>query len=427
MAVRDGLERLSRLGVAFGAGALRDFASRFERPEEILAGAAAFLEAVEQDGTLDRLTPEQFARFRLLRGNLSLLTCLGEGPLLTFPEAARVYDVAARTIPDVLAAQVAAYFPGLAGCLTACRPGATPADVDKIWFEDVKTGMLRATTGVYHLRGRDAAGPFRLVLKRTDAALERIIAGMLEDVFGLQSVRVLWCGPVYSALALLEGASLREISGNPLSEPRRRCWDSRTLGGLARELGREAAVGWKCRLWSRHGGNIIATCPERLEHSEFVRIDFGQSLLPVRNPYTEAVMPLWHLRRFFPGEGNLAYETPEVYLPIWEGWAEVSRRAAAGIGQIARHLEAAVGLAVPEMEGELVPATVTRDHVEGLLRRLRQAPPAEVEFDQFYNSFYQGFWQVLGWSEYRPPAQLGRDWAGGDLDGLLQPRSWICV
>ena len=430
MAESDGLEKLSRLGVSCNAGALRRFANRIGQPERILEGMATFLETVEQDGALDGLNPEQYARFRLLRGNLTLLTGLFDGPLLTFPESARIYEIAARTIPEVLHAQLAAFFPGLAACLSACRPGGAAVDtpgpgIDKIWFEDVKTGLLGATTGVYHLLGRDARGSFRLVLKRTDASMERVVAGLLEDVFGITCVRVLWAGPIFSVLELVAGASLREISGNPLSEPRRRKWSGGELATVARELGREAALCWKCRLWSRHSGNIVATRPERLPEADFVRIDFGQSLLPVRNPYTEAVMPLWHLRRFFPGEGNGPYEDEEVYRAIWAGWAEVCRTAARQAPRIARHLAEAVGLPVPEMTGELAPAEVSPGHVAELVRKLRRPPPAEEEFDLLYNRFYLGFWQVYGWREYRPPSDSGREWAAGDLDGLLQPRPWI--
>ena len=120
----------------------------------------------------------------LLR-NLGLFRDLRDAPLLQFPPGSPVFRRAARTIPWVLEAQLQAFFPDLPAVLHRLEPEVPPDGppldaVADIGFEDVKTGVMGATTGVYHLSLAPAAGAGRLVLKKTDMRIERAVAEWLD-------------------------------------------------------------------------------------------------------------------------------------------------------------------------------------------------------------------------------------------------------
>ena len=362
--------------------------------------------------------------------HLPLLTDLAGGALLRFPPGASVWAVAARVAPTLVAAQLNAVFPGLADVLPQLCPSLrapvnlaeTVADVA---WEDVKTGVMGATTGAFHVRLGGAVAGQRLVLKQMDMAVERVLAAMVTGVFGLASVEILWTGPAWSAMRPVSGRSLRDISGNPLTELRRKCWHPAAVARVAEELGRESALAWTCRLFGRHSGNLIATNPADLADGGYVRIDFGQSLLPSRNRYLEAVMPLWHLRRFFPAEGTGGYEEPPVVAAVARGFTKITAAARRARAAVARHLRAAVGLPLPEMAGEAADPRVEAAHVDAVVADLAAGPEPVAAFNELYNRFYQGFWQVHGWQEYRPPADHRQELSADEFHGLLPERDWI--
>lgn len=402
------------------------FLQSFPDPESVAAGVTRF--AQECPGELLGRKPVGGEPFLLK--NPALLTDTHRGRLLHFPPGSTVFTLAASCIPWILERQLEEFFPGLPAMLEGILPGVEPLlpmlDIlTSLHFEDVLTGVMGATTGVYHARFRTGAGSLHLVLKRTDMSLERVLARLLEDVLDLSAVQVLRTGSSYSIMAPVPGLSLRAMTGNPLTEPRRRGWSHAEMIRLARISGEESALAFYLGYYSRHSGNLVACDPSDLTESPMVRIDFGQSLLPSRNRWIEAIMPLWHLRRFFPGDGNDPYEDRELVANLFEGFRSVREKAEKRIGDVERILTEAVGLPIPEMEGELrEPAIVRPDHVEKILNRLTSGRPAEDDFDAIYNRFYQDFWQVPGWMEYHAPRDRSIDLDPGDFDGLVSPRPW---
>lgn len=374
--------------------------------------------------------PAEFLSDTFQARHLPLLTDRAGAALLRFPPGSPVFAVAVRTAPTLVAVQLEAAFPGLAEVLPRlCPSRSAPVNlaeaVADVTWEDVKTGVMGATTGAFHVRLAPAAGGGRLVLKQMDMAVERVLAAMVTGVFGLAAVEILWTGPAWSAMLPVAGRSLRDVSGNPLTEPRRKCWGPAALTRVAEELGREAALAWTCRLFGRHSGNLIATHPAELADSGYVRIDFGQSLLPSRNRYLEAVMPLWHLRRFFPAEGTGGYEEPSVYAAVARGFTGIAAAARRARAAVARHLAAAVGLPLPEMDGEAPDPRVTSAHVATVVAELEAGPEPAAAFNELYTRFYQGFWQVHGWQEHLPPADHRQELSADEFHGLLPERTWI--
>jgi hypothetical protein len=420
---------LDEAGVPYPSRGMERFLAAFDHPADVARGVAAFVREGTAPDAGRPLDPHGLSRDAFLLHNFGLLRDIQEGSLLRFPDGSPVFRLAARTIPWIVAAQVEAIFPGLPTILGRIQPGVDPATplldlVEDLVFEDVKTGVMGATTGVYHLKlsGRGAAR--RYVLKRTDMAIERAVAEMLADVFGMDTVEVLWTSPGYSVMTPVAGVSLRDLSGNPLTEPRRHRWTPADVARVARALGEEAALAEHCWLYSRHSGNVLADRPEGLAESSFVRIDFGQALLPTREPYIEAVMPLWHLRRFFPGDGNDGYENPDIYRSVAAGYIHVAERARRATVRIREHLEQAVGLPLPEMAAESRNPVVEAGHVAALLQALDRPPSPEEAFQRLYNRFYLDFWQVAGWQEYRPPRDRAFEWNGIEYEDLLTPRRW---
>jgi len=424
---------LRRIFAAWGhpvdEAAVARFLAGFTDP----AAAAREMVAFAQAGAAGELgipfDPSAFLSDTFQTRHLPLLTDRAGAALLRFPPGSRVFAVAVRTAPTLVAVQLEAAFPGLAEALLRLCPSVSApvnlaeAVADVAW-EDVKTGVMGATTGAFHVRLGEAGGG-RLVLKQMDMAVERVLAAMVTDVFGLAAVEILWTGPAWSAMRPVAGRSLRDVSGNPLTEPRRKRWDPPALARVAEELGREAALAWMCRLFGRHSGNLIASHPDDLAGGGYVRIDFGQSLLPSRNRYLEAVMPLWHLRRFFPADGTGGYEEPAVYNAVARGFTGIADAARRARADVARHLEAAVGLPLPEMAGEAPDPRVTPDHVTAVAAELATGPEPAVAFNELYNRFYQGFWQVHGWQEHLPPADHRHELSADEFHGLLPERNWI--
>ena len=420
---------LEAAGIPYHPDAVPRFLSGFADPAAVARGLVAFLREAGSDGESGGLDAAGALRDTFLLRNLGLFRNLGDAPLLQFPPGSPVFRRAARTIPWILEAQIQAFFPDLSGVLHRLEPavpsGSPPLGaVAEIVFEDVKTGVMCATTGVYHLSLAPAAGAGRLVLKKTDMRIERAVAEWLAEDFGMECVDVLWTGPDYSVMRPVEGQSLRELSGNPLTEPRRRRWSPAEVARVARVLGEEAALAEHCRLFSRHSGNVLATRPGALAESGFVRIDFGQALLPTRDPYIEAVMPRWHLRRFFPDASNAGYEDPHVYREVAAGYTAVAGTARRCAGRIAACLESALGAPLPEMAAEVAEPVLHSEHVRSLEEHLRGCPPPGEAFDRLYNRFYLDFWQVPGWQEYRPPRDRAFEWGAADFHGLLTPRRW---
>ncbi len=420
---------LDAAGIPYHPEALPRFLAGFPDPAAVARGLVAFLREAEADADDSGLDLSAALRDTFLLRNFGLFRDLREAPLLQFPPGSPVFRRAARTIPWILDAQVRAFFPDLPAVLhrlaPAVPPDGQPLDaIADLSFEDVKTGVMGATTGVYHLSLTPPAGAGRFVLKKTDMRIERAVAEWLAEDFGMQCVEVLWTGPEYSVMRPVEGQSLRELSGNPLTEPRRRLWPPAEVARVARVLGEEAALAELCRLFSRHSGNVLATRPGALAESGFVRIDFGQALLPTRDPYIEAVMPLWHLRRFFPDAGNRGYEDPRVYREISAGYTAVAETARSLAGRVATRFGAVLGAPLPEMEAETVAPVLRPEHVHSLEEHLRGCPPADEAFDRLYNRFYLDFWQVPGWQEYRPPRDRAFEWGAADYHGLLAPRRW---
>lgn len=416
-------------GIPYHPDAVPRFLAGFADPVAVARGLVAFLREAEADGATGGPNISGALRDTFLLRNFGLFRDLREAPLLQFPPGSPVFRRAARTIPWILEAQVRAFFPDLPAVLHRFAPGVPPdgpplVALADIGFEDVKTGVMGATTGVYHLSLDPAAGAGRFVLKKTDMRIERVVAGWLAEDFGLECVEVLWTGPDYSVMRPVEGLSLREISGNPLTEPRRCRWTPAEVARVARVLGEEAALAEHCRLYSRHSGNVLATRPGALAESGFVRIDFGQALLPTRDPYIEAIMPLWHLRRFFPDAGNAGYEDPSVYREVASGYAAVAGAARRAAGRIAARFEAALGAPLPEMAVEARDPVLRSGHIQDLADHLRRCPPPAEAFDRLYNRFYLDLWQVPGWQEYRPPRDRTFEWGAADYHGLLTPRRW---
>ena len=420
---------LDAAGIPYHPEAVPRFLAGFADPAAVARGLVAFLRETEADGESGGLDVAGALRDTFLLRNLGLFRDLRDAPLLQFPPGSPLFRRAARLIPWILEAQLQAFFPDLSAVLHRLMP-EIPADcppldaATDIGFEDVKTGVMCATTGVYHLSLAAAAGAGRLVLKKTDMRIERAVAEWLTQDFGLACVEVLWTGPDYSVMRPVEGRSLRELSGNPLTEPRRRRWPPAEVARVARVLGEEAALAEHCRLFSRHSGNVLATRPGALAESGFVRIDFGQALLPTRDSYIEAVMPLWHLRRFFPGAGNGNYEDPAVYREVAVGYTAVAETARRLVGRIAARFEPALGAPLPEMAAETVEPVLRAEHIRSLEEHLRRCPPPGEAFDRLYNRFYLDFWQVPGWQEYRPPRDRAFEWGAADYHGLLTPRRW---
>jgi len=233
--VRSSIERAMRTelevifrnwGRPYHRPTLERFLADFAQPEAVARGMVAFAREFADHPSGTGASPSFLADTFLLR-NLSLLTDDADFPLLRFPPGDGIFPLAARTIPAILERHLQAAFPGLAEVLRGLRPDLAPdvpilALVEEIGFEDVLTGVMGANTGVYHLRLRGRAD--RLILKRTDMAVEQVIAALLEDVLDLPAVRIRWSGPLYSVMEPSPGASLRELSGNPLLEPRRKRW-----------------------------------------------------------------------------------------------------------------------------------------------------------------------------------------------------------
>jgi len=425
---------LRRIFAAWGhpvdEAAVARFLAGFADPAAAAREIVAFAQAGATGALGIPFDPSAFLADTFLARNLPLLTDRAGGALLRFPAGSSVYAVAARVAPTLVATQLDAVFPGFADVLPRLCP-ALPAPVrlaeavaDVAW-EDVKTGVMGATTGAFHVRLGAAAGGARLVLKRMDMAVERVLAAMVAEVFELSVVDILWTGPAWSAMRPVAGRSLRDISGNPLTEPRRKRWGPAAVTRVAEELGREAALAWTCRLFGRHSGNLITTRPDDLAGGGYVRIDFGQSLLPSRNRYLEAVMPLWHLRRFFPADGTGGYEEPPVVAAVARGFTGIAATARRERAAVARCLEAAVGLSLPEMDGEAPDPRVTLDHVTAVAAELAAGPGSAAAFNELYNRFYQGFWQVGGWQEHLPPADHRHELSADEFHGLLPERDWI--
>lgn len=379
-------------------------------------------------------SPDRFLADTFLPGHLSLLTNIPGFPLLRFPPGSGIFPLAARTIPWILERQVLAAFPDLPAVLARHYPAMSAARspagtgngflhlIREIGYEDVLTGVMTANTGVYHLRL--AVAPGHLVLKRTDMGVEKLIAGLLETRLGLPAVRIVWTGPVFSVMNPVAGRSLRDLSGNPLTEPRRRCWSPAEIRPVARVLGEEAALAWYLHLDSRHSGNILAAAPEDLPRSGFVRIDFGQSLLDSRQPVLEAFMPLWHLRRFFSTGGNEGYEDPGICSEIGGGFCHLAERIRRNRKRIGVDLESAIGLELPEMVAETGTPAVAAADVERVRRAMgERQSPAEV-FNRIYDQFYRNHWQVSGWQEYHAPRDRSFEWGGEDYSDLLPDRHW---
>ncbi|HQP75412.1 MAG TPA: hypothetical protein PLU41_15400, partial [Acidobacteriota bacterium] len=283
---------LRRIFAAWGHPVDEAAAARFLAGYADPAAAAREMVAFAQAGAAGELgipfDPAAFLADTFLARNLPLLTDRAGAALLRFPPGSPVYAVAARTAPTLVAVQLEAAFPGLAEvlprlCPTLSAPVNLAGAVADVAWEDVKTGVMGATTGAFHVRLGGAAAGQRLVLKQMDMAVERVLAAMVAEVFELPAVDILWTGSAWSAMRPVAGRSLRDISGNPLTEPRRRCWSPAAVARVAEELGRESALAWSCRLFGRHSGNLIATHPDDLAEGGYVRIDFGQSLLPSRN------------------------------------------------------------------------------------------------------------------------------------------------
>ncbi len=192
------------------------------------------------------------------------------------------------------------------------------------------------------------------------------------------------------------GRSLRDIRATP--SPSRGASAGAAVTRVAEELGREAALAWTCRLFGRHSGNLITTRPDDLAGGGYVEIDFGQSLLPSRNRYLEAVMPLWHLRRFFPADGTGGYEEPPVVAAVAAVSPASPRRRGAGAPPSRGAWKRRWGCPA-EMDGEAPDPRVTLDHVTAVAAELAAGRMAAA-FSELYNRFYQGFWQVGGWQEH---------------------------
>jgi len=425
---------LRRIFAAWGHPVDEAAAARFLAGYADPAAAAREMVAFAQAGAAGELgipfDPAAFLADTFLARNLPLLTDRAGAALLRFPPGSPVYAVAARTAPTLVAVQLEAAFPGLAEvlprlCPTLSAPVNLAGAVADVAWEDVKTGVMGATTGAFHVRLGGAAAGQRLVLKQMDMAVERVLAAMVAEVFELPAVDILWTGSAWSAMRPVAGRSLRDISGNPLTEPRRKLWGPAAVMRVAEELGRESALAWSCRLFGRHSGNLIATHPDDLAEGGYVRIDFGQSLLPSRNRYLEAVMPLWHLRRFFPAEGTGGYEEPPVCAAVARGFTGIAATARRARAAVARHLAAAVGLPLPEMDGEAPDPRVTPAHVAAVVAELEAGPEPAAAFNELYSRFYQGFWQVHGWQEHLPPADHRQELSADEFHGLLPERTWI--
>ncbi len=399
--------------------------SRFPDPVATARGVVAFAREMVAWAPTGVGDASCFLNDTFRTGRLDLLTDTAGAPLLHFAPTSRAFRLAAEFIPEILNEQIEALFPGVGPVVTRLMSVDSSCSllalVRSIGFEDVKTGVMGATTGVYHLQLADGR---QRVLKRTDMRLERLASHLLETIFSLPAVQIDWSGPAWSIMQPVTGASLRQLSGNPLTEPRRCLWNPSEVGRVARELGRESALAHYLHLFSRHSGNILVRDPDHLATAEYVRIDFGQSLLSSRMPRLEAIMPLWHLRRFFPGSGTRWYEMPEVVAEIAAGFLEVAAIAREAAPQILRVLDRAVGLPVPEMAGETGRVIIDAVHVAEVGRILTEETLPTDTFNAIYNHFYQDGWQVPGWTEYGPPRERMFEEAYGHFDDLLTPRDW---
>lgn len=405
---------------------LIEYCHRSGWPPDLAGRAGQFLRRLAQAECRCPVNPNHLLVQTPIFQSLDLLCDPAAAWLLRFPAASGVSELAFELVPEFVAVQLDEYFPSFFKVMPAAGlPLAGPAelkDLTAFHFEDVKTGAHGAHTGVYHLFFRTGR---RVILKRTDMTFERLAASLLEEVLGLPAVEIIWTSSAFSIMKPVEGLSLREISGNPLGEPRLKKWPEPDLLAVARVLGEEAALAYCLHLFSRHSGNLLARQPGGLASSAFVRIDFGQSLLAVRNPVLESFMPLWHLRRFFPAEGQGFYEHPPVFRAIGAGFAGVAETAWQKRAAIVERLDAAAGLPLPEMAAETKETRIQPADVRRVAGALAAGAAAGETFNWLYNQFYRTGWQIGGWEEYRPPRDRAFTVRNDELMDLLEDRCWL--
>lgn len=352
--------------------------------------------------------------------NLYLLTDNRKNLMLKFPPDHELYSIFKSELSQFLQLQMDSAFPELKKELSEniykildVDNQLSPAQIDivNIGYVNPKTGVFEATVGAYNIQLNVLGKHISVFAKRTNLKIEKIAIQILDklnnelkkeeiDRIGtIRSPKIISVRDDYGMLSYIEGETLLEIGGNPLTEARHtaQTFDYDAIKTMAQELIKESALGFYLRMWSRHAGNLIYNS----EDQTFTRIDFGQSFIADRNAYIEWARSIWYLRRFFwDGNRDLHYED------FREGMRETFiilgnhiRRHNDSIMDILYPAEGVYATEFGEELGEN--ARIQRDDLEKIRWVLTsEETRPETVFDNFWWYFSEDDYEISNWSEF---------------------------